>query len=202
MKTNREWLNELAANDVDALQAWFDAEHFECPSDAGEAAIMSVDAFIAEHDAPRADYEQVDGNDVEGGADSREQLERDIDAWLDSMTGWSIQARTIKQDIIVWLDRQEAITTRQLSDRQIMQECKDWERWCKDAERKCSELQAELEKQTTDYANVIAAQIKQMNELAHNLQESERFREDMREELSIAYDHAHDLLARRDRGLA
>ena len=33
MKTNREWLNELAANDVDALQAWFDAEHVDAQRD-------------------------------------------------------------------------------------------------------------------------------------------------------------------------
>lgn len=42
----------------------------------------------------------------------------------------------------------------------------------------------------------------QVDELARDLQESERLREEMREELSIAYDYAHDLLARRDRGLA
>ena len=44
--------------------------------------------------------------------------------------------------------------------------------------------------------------MQKLDNLAHDLKESERFREEMREELSVAYDHAHDLLARRDRGLA
>ena len=43
---NREFLYSL---DPHALTEWFESEHFECPTNGGEASMMSVDAFIAEH---------------------------------------------------------------------------------------------------------------------------------------------------------
>lgn len=181
MKSNKQWLDELAATNPQALQAWFDA-----PRDAGEASIMSVNAFIAEHDAPRADCKQVDGNDekisfdvplygwkdsVSVDIDSREQLERDIDTWLDRWIAWSIPKDKLWLEIIGWLDRQAAIT------------------------------RAECDKPNWEYCETCDL-TRKVDNLAHDLRESERLREEMREELSIAYDHAHDLLARRDRGLA
>lgn len=80
------------------------------------------------------------------------------------------------KDVFAWLDRQAAITEQQIE-----------RKWC------CYEgsVQSEIDKLQ-----------QQVDNLAHDLAESERFREEMREELSIAYDYAHDLLARRDRGLA
>ena len=42
MQTNREWLQELASNDVHALNEWFDAEH---ANDAlGEEKVVSSDS--------------------------------------------------------------------------------------------------------------------------------------------------------------
>ncbi|MBR4687082.1 MAG: hypothetical protein IKP01_02110 [Bacteroidales bacterium] len=46
MPTNKEFLYSL---DPHELTEWFESEHFECPTDGGEASMMSVDAFIAEH---------------------------------------------------------------------------------------------------------------------------------------------------------
>lgn len=234
MKTNREWLNELAANDVDALQAWFDAEHFECPSDAGEAAIMSVNAFIAEHDTHSTkpnlsqlygilsddDCEQVDGSDVDSGADSREQLEADIDAWLDMWTAWSIPKRTLKLAAIEWIDRQAEITERECADDYRFKEIEishldieqgEITRRYLPAER-IDELTAQVDALKSESSEFAEGQDywhdkcdelqRKLDNLAHDLAESERFREELREELSVAYDHAHDLLARRDRGLA
>lgn len=248
MTSNKEFLDNLAATDPQALQAWFDA-----PRDAGEASIMSVNAFIAEHDAPRADCEQVDSG-ASDCSDTREQLERDIDYWLNSWTGASVPVSEIKQAVGQWLDRQAAIT-RAECDKPNWEYCEtcDYERANERQARKIenvcainAELQAQVDamkSESSEFAdgqdywrdkcyelrdainvlqkkqpysynpykplntlNTIGRYIDELQDkvdnLAHDLRESERLREEMREELSIAYDHAHDLLARRDRRLA
>lgn len=132
MPTNQEWLHKLANESPDELKAWFDAEHFECPSDAGEAAIMSVDAFIAEHNDNLADEKVVSGdaahsNDAnvhlkdsenlsDGFTDSREKLEADVYNHI------AISITPNKEDdgvlapyttVLEWLDRQAAISERE-----------------------------------------------------------------------------------------
>ena len=78
--------------------------------------------------------------------------------------------------------------------------------------KQVNELQQQVDKlkRELEAEHALVVQFEQDNErlqrenlnLAHDLAESERLREEMREELSVAYDHAHDMLARRDRGLA
>lgn len=152
MKSNKQWLNELAATDPQALRAWFDAEHFECPSDTQSTKQNMSQLFENLSD------------------DSREQLELDIDWCLGSYTATSVNVQRLKSEIIKWLDRQAAITAH---------------------------ANTEL---INNQAKAVVELQRKLDNLSHDLAESERFREEMREELSIAYDHAHDLLARRDRG--
>ena len=59
--------------------------------------------------------------------DTREQLERSIDRFLGSWTGWSVSIKVLREAIIGWLDRQAAITEREYMGR-------------------IAELQAELDK--------------------------------------------------------
>lgn len=197
MKTNREWLNELAANDVDALQAWFDAEH-----QSTTPKLSQLFGSLSDDGGG-----QVDATDVDSGADSREQLERDIDVWLDSWTGASVPVSEIKQAVGQWLDRQAAITNAAWKllkeswvtahDSLLIEngELREQVDNLSDERDRLNRRNSELR---TQYDNLRM----QVDNLSHDLAESERFREELREELSVAYDHAHDLLARRDKGLA
>lgn len=217
MTSNKEWLNNLAATDPQALQAWFDAPRggLDAPCDDCE----QVDGNHSKADSDDSSVTQKESvslrdcfgilsdstkssEKLRNEEDSCEQLEHDIDVWLDYWIGWSIPKDKLYLTIVEWLGRQEAITTRQLSDRQIMQECKDWERWCKDAERKCSELQAELEKQTADYADVITAQIEQLREISKRKAELQAERDRYREIASELLDAAHNMQLIADGGLA
>lgn len=215
MKTNREWLNELAANDVDALQAWFDAEHFECPSETQSITPSLSQLFgILSDDGS----EQADSNNVDISAsihdDTRTQIIADVNAWIESVVGFSIWASDLREHVVGWLDRQAAITAHANTE------------LINNQAKAVMELQRQVDELTDSYeassrANEILtlengrvktenaklqAQVDELTQkldnLAHDLKESERFREELREELSVAYDHAHDLLARRDRGLA
>ena len=49
--------------------------------------------------------------------DTREQLERSIDRFLGSWTGWSVSIKVLREAIIGWLDRQAAITEREYMGR-------------------------------------------------------------------------------------
>ena len=109
MTTNYEWLLHM---DGAERQAWFDAEHveFECPNDAGEASMMSVEAFIAEHNNSLTqdvcETDTAESVPQESLSDTREKLEADV---LDAGC-----ADEIDYDRIVgWLDRQAAIDRKE-----------------------------------------------------------------------------------------
>ena len=51
--------------------------------------------------------------------DTREQLERSIDRFLGSWTGWSVSIKVLREAIIGWLDRQAAITERECIDKRV-----------------------------------------------------------------------------------
>lgn len=71
--------------------------------------------------------------------DTREQLERSIDRFLGSWTGWSVSIKVLREAIIGWLDRQAAITERECIDKRIADQIGNmWE------SRKIAELQAKL----------------------------------------------------------
>lgn len=148
-----------------------------------DAEHMSNDDLGAKNDVS----ERVDAVTTETcDNDSREKLEADAiqlaqNIWHQGQN-YANGVREMRhiawqeRDVIELLDRQAEITEQQTE-----------RKWC------CYEgsVQSEIDKLAT-----------QVDNLARDLQESERLREEMREELSIAYDYAHDLLARRDRGLA
>ena len=106
---NKEWLYSL---DPHALTEWFESEHFECPTDGGEASMMCVDAFIAEHvsQSDTANQSNVSGNSSDDFTDSREKLE--ADAWNISRPYQPTKqdADAHLKDILELLDRQAAIT--------------------------------------------------------------------------------------------
>lgn len=83
MPTNKEWLYSL---DPHALTEWFESEHFECPTDGGEASMMCVDAFIAEHVSQNETAHQSNVSEDSSGAftDTREKLEADAMKLLNS----------------------------------------------------------------------------------------------------------------------
>lgn len=84
--TNKEWLDYLANNAPDELAAWFDAEHVEHQELA------------------------LDGDTDAQNADSRERLEADAFAYLQT-------AYITYPQIIKLLDRQAAITEREYGER-------------------------------------------------------------------------------------
>lgn len=51
--------------------------------------------------------------------DTREQLERSIDRFLGSWTGWSVSIKVLREAIIGWLDRQAAITERECANTRV-----------------------------------------------------------------------------------
>ena len=73
--------------------------------------------------------------------DTREQLERSIDRFLGSWTGWSVSIKVLREAIIGWLDRQAAITERECIDKRVADQIGNmWK------SQKIAELQAELDK--------------------------------------------------------
>lgn len=199
MTSNKEWLDNLAATDPQALQAWFDApcdeseqvdgNHSKADSDdfnvTQKEPVSLRDLFGILSDAPKCSEK------LRNEQDNREQLGRDITRWLDSWTGASVHESEIRRVVCQWLDRQAAITRAECDK-------PNWE-YCETCD-----YERANERQARKIENVCAINAKlreHVDNLAQDLAESERLREELREELSIAYDHAHDLLARRDRGL-
>lgn len=73
--------------------------------------------------------------------DTREQLERSIDRFLGSWTGWSVSIKVLREAIIGWLDRQAAITERECIDKRVADQIGNmWK------SQKIAELQAKLDK--------------------------------------------------------
>lgn len=121
--------------------------------------------------------EHAHANDGNAELDSREKLEADVEAhytYTVSTAMWPPSANktthyvSVPMDTVIgWLDRQAAITGR---------ECRkpNWD-YCETCE--------ELDRLTAE-----------RDALAHDLAESEKLLEQLRDKLGIACDYAHDLL--------
>ncbi len=108
--TNKEWLDYLAQNAPDELAAWFDAERV-----TNQAEMLHIDA--------------LDGRTAAQNADSRERLEADAFAYLQT-------AYITYPQIIELLDRQAAITAEETSDA--------WEEYRDVTQREIAELQEQV----------------------------------------------------------
>ena len=133
--TNKEWLDYLAQNAPDELAAWFDAEHVETEERA------------------------LDGDTEPQDADSREQLEADAFAYLQT-------AYITYPQIIKLLDRQAAITEEQTRCKWVTASADEIAAWRSKAEKlkeQVYELTAERERyrekfgKCIDYADAIHA---------------------------------------------
>lgn len=92
---NYEWLLNMGGEE---RQAWFDAEH-------------ANDGLAHENDVSADD---VDINDINATQDSREKLEADVLKKHNYMGPKPYSLVTTYDDVIGWLDRQKAITERDL----------------------------------------------------------------------------------------
>lgn len=180
---NLEWLYSLEGEE---RQKWFDAEHV----DANDELSAKNDVNTADMDANDVDVDSREMRVVfprhngEKQAkllvkqfrqlihgelhDSREKLEADVNQYVMQQVNSTITweaANEMKAAMLGMLDRQAAI------DR-------------KEFETKNAELTAQLYELTAERDN-----------LARDLAESERLREQLREKLGAACDHAHDMLA-------
>jgi len=142
MTTNYEWLLNM---DGEERQAWFDAEHveFECPNDAGEASMMSVEAFIAEHKDTLAPENVVTSDDVDAndGNDTREKLEADVREFSNV---YYVNNFNVYDKVIELLDRQAAMTEREMVDR-YTNELRKFKDMNNDAGEEIAELQSQLD---------------------------------------------------------
>lgn len=165
--TNYEWLLNMGGEE---RQAWFDAQHVD-----------ANDALSAENDV-RAD--DVCANDVDVSQDSREKLEADAiqlaqNIWHQGQN-YANGVREIRhiawqeRDIIELLDRQAAITEREL---------------CKQCDWPSLAAQPDLESQER-----IAELTAQVDELAQQLTNARADCEHYRELFSQAITHAHEIV--------
>ena len=76
--------------------------------------------------------------------DTREQLERSIDRFLGSWTGWSVSIKVLREAIIGWLDRQAAITERETN--------KTCNKSVENVTDSRAQLEADLRKEIREYA--------------------------------------------------
>lgn len=142
--TNYEWLLQMGG---DERKAWFDAEHNDGLAAKSGASVSSVEA----NDGNVSLKDSSD--DTQSFTDSREKLEADVRKSLGFTT----------KDVFGWLDRQAAITEREIFDE--MPYIRD----------KMRGLKAQVDRLTAD------------------LHASNREREHLRNQLGIALDHAHDI---------
>lgn len=82
--------NFIGTTSLEFAEEWLTNESgsIGVPTDPGEAAIVGVNAFIAEHEP-----------------DSYGNLEADIDSWLGKWPGLSVRVADIKEKIMGWIDR-------------------------------------------------------------------------------------------------
>lgn len=147
MPTNKEWLYSL---DPHALTEWFDAEHVsESEPPASQNVSEKPGASLSDLYGILSDEHVQKMHTL----DSREKLEADVRKSLGFTT----------KDVFGWLDRQAAITEREIFDE--MPYIRD----------KMRGLQAQVDSMTVE------------------LHASNREREHLRNQLGIALDHAHDI---------
>lgn len=225
MTSNKEWLDNLAATDPQALQAWFDAEHVDAQRDNnGTCPIGNGTASDDAHS--KTETLLTEQSLLSDEADSREKLETDLRSltvsWRDydgnyMRTYSSVAYAQIKEllerqaaitanankELITW---QAATVARLQNEVDTIKAANDDYRDSYEASSRANEILTLENAQVKTENAKLQAQVDELTQkldnLSHDLAESERLREEMREELSVAYDHAHDLLARRDRGLA
>lgn len=162
---NREWLYGL---DVADLADWFDAEHDDSVALDAE---NPTDSFMDSCDYKDGEL-TIDGAYF---ADSREKLEADIHRAADEMEEFTYGEKFINTNkILRWLDRQAAITEREL---------------CKQCEWPSLAAQPDLESQER-----IAKLAEQVDELSQQLINARADCEQYRELFSQAITHAHEIV--------
>lgn len=178
MQTNREWLQELASNDVHALNEWFDSEHVEDANGTSDALSDGL------------------GEKSCDCTDSREKLEADVCDRLNEMARFSWRVDSTMEIAKGWLDRQAAMTAH-ANNELIKWQAATVSRL--QAER--DELQAKVDKLTADLkdegrtVNELGDEnlaLKADNSLLLNANARlQRALAETREKLGAAIDHAH-----------
>ena len=159
-----------------------------------------------ENDGPSV---EDSSDDTQVFTDSREKLEDDVISWCATFPTWKY-ADDSRKHVFGWLDRQAAITTREcIGDpgKAGLMGVVAHEREC--YEKQIAELQAQVDELKSrncphyhvreHYCDVHGTRIAelqaQVDNLAADLHTCNREREKLREQLGIALDHAHDMLA-------
>jgi len=175
MPTNQEWLHKLANESPDELKAWFDAEYND------NLAAEKVVSGDAAHSNDANAHLKASEDLSDGFTDSREKLEADANKLVDIFADSYSDHCELFGEIIELLDRQAAITEQQTE-----------RKWC------CYEgsVQAEIDRlqRRNDELRTSYDKLKREHDnLADDLLTCNREREQLREHLGIALDHAHDI---------
>lgn len=194
MPSNREWLNDLAANDPQKLNTWFEAEYVDvnelkAKAEQAERAMNAAAGKWARADAElrESNPENNLGQSQDSEIDSREKLRKDIINYtLDAYNGcWLIDVDTIDE----WLDRQAAITERECR-------CKRYE----DGYVRMTHEQYDGLQSKADERDFLAARVDELNTQVQELQiEREKLREKVRNQTHQLSD-VQDALERRNKG--
>lgn len=166
MISNSKWLNSLSSGE---LTEWLNAEHEPCMKNDRDAHYDTQNT--RSQNAESDDHVSFRGLKLTFAEDSREKIESDADNWLGSWTAFSVPIKTVKQAVVGWLDRQEAITAREVEHDLMIAG-----RMAVEVERsRISELEAELAKEKTLNAELLDA-CGDCEQLAIARMETESFR--------------------------
>ena len=179
MTTNYEWLLNMGGEE---RQAWFDAEHNDTL--APENVVTSDD---------------VDAND---GNDTREKLEADVREFSNV---YYVNNFHVYDKVIELLDRQAAMTEREMVDR-YTNELRKFKDMNNDAGEEIAELQSQLDEiaelvgwhgevDGNSGESLLVPMVGAMCEGSEVAAKLKAERDELREKLGIALDHAHDLLS-------
>lgn len=119
MPTNKEWLYSL---DPHALTEWFESEH-DSNDTLGAKKVVSVhtgtanDANVSEHVETANDTLDGARAALDAKLDSRAKLEADIHEYVHVIAGATLMDERADEAVVHgWLDRQAAITEREIFD--------------------------------------------------------------------------------------